>query len=143
VSTYKTSLTSFGTFAVDVPVPQTAKLGSYALVATIGTRDDEAGDIHGSFEIAEYRPAEFKVGVESERPSYVRGDMAHWSGQGDYLFGAPMAACRWKKSAAMRGAGRSISVASSRRRACWTRSRRSQWSACCYFRSFCDSPGAE
>jgi len=99
VSDHKATLNAFGTFAFDVKVPEAGKLGSYQLAANIGARDNEWGDIHGSFEVAEYRPAEFKVGVDalfapgavgSRASSYVRGDKGSWTISGDFLFGAPM-----------------------------------------------------
>jgi hypothetical protein len=75
----------FGTFSVDVKIPETSRLGTYDARATVrGVTSSEM------FEVAEYRPSEFKVGVESDRPSYVRGDKAGWAIHGDYLFGAPM-----------------------------------------------------
>ncbi|WP_438021401.1 MG2 domain-containing protein [Sorangium sp. So ce315] len=84
------ALGPFGTFSADVKIPETARLGTYSLSATV--QGGEAGwpDVSGSVEVAEYRPAEFKVSVESDRPSYVRGDKARWTARGDYLFGAPM-----------------------------------------------------
>ncbi|WP_437662918.1 Ig-like domain-containing protein [Sorangium sp. So ce1182] len=90
IVTQSLSLGAFGTFSADVKIPETARLGTYNLSATV--QGGEAGWPHvaGSVEVAEYRPAEFKVGVESDRPSYVRGDKARWVARGDYLFGAPM-----------------------------------------------------
>src|SRR4029078_4080774 len=41
-------------------------------------------------ELAAYKPTEFKVAVEPDRPAYVRGDKATFVTRGDYLFGAPM-----------------------------------------------------
>jgi len=79
-------LNQFGTFAATLKVPETGHLGAWQVKAQL---DEDV--IYESFDVSEYRPAEFKVGVESERPSYVRGDTARWSGHGDYLFGAPMA----------------------------------------------------
>ncbi len=81
-------LSPFGTFSADVTVPQTGKLGSYYVTATI---DAAHGAVSSSFEVAEYRPVEFEVKAESDRPSYVRGNPATWSAHGDFLFGAPMA----------------------------------------------------
>jgi uncharacterized protein YfaS (alpha-2-macroglobulin family) len=80
-------LSRFGTFAAQLKVPETGHLGGWQIRAT--STGDNA--IYESFDVSEYRPSEFKVGVESERPSYVRGDTARWTGHGDYLFGAPMA----------------------------------------------------
>jgi uncharacterized protein YfaS (alpha-2-macroglobulin family) len=77
----------FGTFAAHLKVPETGHLGGWQIRAM--TSGDNT--IYESFDVSEYRPSEFKVGVESERPSYVRGDTARWTGHGDYLFGAPMA----------------------------------------------------
>jgi len=79
-------LNQFGTFATHLKVPETGHLGAWQIKATL-----EDDTIYESFDVSEYRPAEFKVGVESERPSYIRGDTARWTGHGDYLFGAPMA----------------------------------------------------
>jgi alpha-2-macroglobulin len=80
-------LSRFGTFAAHLKVPETGHLGGWQIRA-LSSPDNE---IYDSFDVAEYRPAEFKVGVEGERPSYVRGDSARWTAHGDYLFGAPMA----------------------------------------------------
>ncbi|HEX7451882.1 MAG TPA: alpha-2-macroglobulin family protein, partial [Polyangiaceae bacterium] len=97
VQTQTLKLTKFGTFATHFKVPETGHLGAWQLRA-VGLDDT----VYESFDVSEYRPAEFKVGVESEKPSYVRGDSAHWTGQGDYLFGAPMsgAAVRYTVSRA-------------------------------------------
>ncbi|NUP12063.1 MAG: hypothetical protein HOW73_38955 [Polyangiaceae bacterium] len=86
VSTLGTATTKFGTFTVDVKVPVTGRLGTYWVRAMRG------GDAiaEETLEVAEFRPAEFKVGVESDKGSYVRGDTAKWIGRGDYLYGAPM-----------------------------------------------------
>ncbi|WP_437948993.1 Ig-like domain-containing protein [Sorangium sp. So ce296] len=88
--TLSPSLSAFGTFSADVKIPETARLGTYSLAATVQGGDAGWPDVTGSVEVAEYRPAEFKVSVESDRPSYVRGDKARWIARGDYLFGAPM-----------------------------------------------------
>lgn len=80
------TLTRFGTFSARFKLPRSAGLGNWSLV----TRGLREGRIERTFRVAEYRPAEFKVGVESDKPAYVRGDTAHWDVHGDYLFGAPM-----------------------------------------------------
>ncbi len=71
-----------------MPVPKTAALGGYEISAR--TEDRDNGGVNASFEVAEYRPVEFEVHAESDRPSYVRGDDAKWIAHGDFLFGAPM-----------------------------------------------------
>jgi alpha-2-macroglobulin len=86
VSTQTATLSSFGTFALDVRVPASGALGNWSLTAKIGS-----AEVSSYFDVAEYRPAEFEVKVEADRPAYVRGDRASWTIGGDYLFGAPMA----------------------------------------------------
>jgi len=86
IASLKTQTTAFGTFAVAVKVPPTISLGQSYLTAT----DDEGEIASASFEVSEYRAAEFKVAAESDKPSYIRGDAAKWTGHGDFFFGAPM-----------------------------------------------------
>jgi hypothetical protein len=98
VATLWPVLGPFGTFTADVKVPETGKLGTYSLAATMeGGAREWGADVSGDFDVAEYRPAEFKVSVESDRPAYVRGDKARWSAHGELFFGAPMpgADVRW------------------------------------------------
>lgn len=85
------TLGAYGDFAVDVPIPAGIKLGSIGMHADVpGVNAGQSGVASGSVEVAEYRPAEFKVGVEPEKPSFIRGDKATFTTRGDYLFGAPM-----------------------------------------------------
>ncbi len=88
LTTVPTQTTAFGTFSVAFKLPVTGRLGAYSLSASTG------GDViaSDSFEVAEYRASEFKVAIESDRPSFVRGDRAQWTARGDYLYGAPMKA---------------------------------------------------
>ncbi|MCL2824608.1 MAG: MG2 domain-containing protein, partial [Polyangiaceae bacterium] len=81
-------LSEFGTVALDVKIPATASLGSYEVSVNVDA--GESSHAWGSFDVAEYRPAEFKVGTEMDRRSYVRGDAVRCTAGGDYLFGAPM-----------------------------------------------------
>ncbi|RYE92259.1 MAG: hypothetical protein EOO75_07105, partial [Myxococcales bacterium] len=104
VSEFDAPLSSFGSFAHDVALPPGSKLGSYRVQATLDPRPARpaGGDEHDGedephepwsarFEVSEYRAAEFKAGAETDRPSYRRGDELQCTGQGTYLFGAPMA----------------------------------------------------
>jgi len=88
VSKQRVSTNQFGSFSAQVKVPRTGSLGSWQLSAEGVDRDRSVSEY---FEVAEYRPAEFKVSVESDRPEYIHGDEASWIAHGDYLFGAPMA----------------------------------------------------
>lgn len=94
-------LGAFGEFSADVPVAAAAKLGSMQLRAALvppGGKSEELGPrspyregvASASVQIAAYRAAEFKVTVDPDRTSYVRGDRAGFVTRGDYLFGAPM-----------------------------------------------------
>lgn len=88
-------LGEFGEFAVDVPIPPTVRLGSFEVRAELSRGpsdkgDDGAGVATVSVELAAYKASEFKVAVEPERPSFIRGDKAGFVVRGDYLFGAPM-----------------------------------------------------
>jgi uncharacterized protein YfaS (alpha-2-macroglobulin family) len=85
------ALSAHGTFSVRVPVPRVGRLGTYEIEARIAGSARGWADVTTTFEVAEYRPAEFEVKVESDRPSFVRGETARWIGRGDFLYGAPMA----------------------------------------------------
>lgn len=86
------TLSPFGTASFDVTVPKTGRLGTYSVRASVGDgQTSYANDAMDDFEVAEYRPVEFAVSVESDKPSYIRGDSAKWIARGDYLYGAPMA----------------------------------------------------
>lgn len=87
----KETLSPFGTASIDLVVPRTGRLGTYSIRAIVGEGQGGWADVSDDFEVAEYRPAEFKVSVESDKPSYIRGDKAKWVAHGDYLYGAPMA----------------------------------------------------
>jgi alpha-2-macroglobulin len=82
------ALGAFGELAIDVPIPQTAPLGDLAIYAKAAEGDGSAA---ANVMLAAYKAAEFKVAIEPEKPSYVRGDTASYAVRGDFLFGAPMA----------------------------------------------------
>jgi len=100
-------LGAFGEVAADVPIPASARLGSVELRAELpssGGSGREDGSATAVVELAAYRPAEIKVGVETDKPSYVRGEKAAFTVRGDYLFGAPMTAGKVRFTAT-RGSG--------------------------------------
>jgi alpha-2-macroglobulin len=74
----------FGTFSADVQVPGSAALGQWRIAAQ-GLADDAL-----SIQVAEYRPAEFKVAVEPASASFLPGESARFHVRADYLFGSPM-----------------------------------------------------
>lgn len=79
-----------GSFFVEARLPAQTRLGRHQIEASI----DGERIAWGGFEVAEYRPAEFEIGAESDRPSYVRGDKATWTSRGAFLFGAPMSGAK-------------------------------------------------
>ena len=96
----RVTTTQFGTFALDVKVPRGAALGSWRVTSEdlagqsarrAAAANETGGRLDGSFEVAEYRPAEFEVTVEPARPAFIRGDRGKWRVGAEYLFGAPMA----------------------------------------------------
>ncbi len=92
----KVKLGAFGDFALDIPTARSTPLGYLDIQAiTPDAPRNRWGGSTGhiastSVRLAEYQPSEFKVGVETSKPSYVRGDPASFTVHGDYLFGAPM-----------------------------------------------------
>ncbi len=92
--TTKTKLDAFGEAAIDVALPATARLGTGEIRGELvdGNKKEEGPDraATASFQLAAYKAAEFKVAVEPDHPSYIRGDKATFAVRGDYLFGAPM-----------------------------------------------------
>lgn len=90
VASLSPKLTAFGTFSAKVAVPRSGRLGTYEIEAKVDGSPRSWADVSSTFEVAEYRPAEFEVKVESDRPAFVRGDTARWIGRGDFLYGAPM-----------------------------------------------------
>ncbi len=84
----------FGTFSLDLKIPATAEIGGATIVATAppGGKSNTTieGDFRHEIRILAFKPNEFKVAVEPDKPAYVRGDDAVFSAQGDYLYGAPM-----------------------------------------------------
>jgi len=84
----------FGTFAMDLPIPKTANVGTATISVTAlpGGKSNtvDAGVFRHDIRILEFKPNQFKVAAEPDKPWYVRGDTATFTTQGDYLYGAPM-----------------------------------------------------
>lgn len=84
----KVTVSRYGTITADLAVPAAGPVGQWQAYVDAGKDRDRVASEY--FEVAEYRPAEFKVTADSNAPSYVRGGTASFSIRGDYLFGAPM-----------------------------------------------------
>ncbi|MCL2825034.1 MAG: MG2 domain-containing protein, partial [Polyangiaceae bacterium] len=85
-------LSQFGTLALDFKVPENAALGKFNISVSVGGIDQS--DASASFEVAEYRPSEFKVTTEFDRHLYIRGDTAKCTTHGRLLVGSPMGGAR-------------------------------------------------
>jgi alpha-2-macroglobulin len=83
--TISSTLSAFGTFAADLPVPEDTPVGTYHAVAEVA-----GGRASHWFRVAEYRPTEIDVAVSLDRPAYVRGDELHCAVRGRYLHGGAM-----------------------------------------------------
>ena len=93
------TLNEFGSFTIEAKIPGSAELGSYGIDVVTSA----SAHVYASFDVAEYRPSEFKVGVETDKRFYVRGDDARCVVHGDYLYGAPMAEAK-VRTTILRGA---------------------------------------
>lgn len=85
----RAKLDAFGTVSLDLPIPKSAHLGdARAVVELPGSRDAR---FQASVLLADFKAVEFKVSAQPDKPDFVRGDVAHFSVHGEYLFQAPMA----------------------------------------------------
>lgn len=98
------TLTSFGSFAVRLPLKAAAPTGTYRIVVEVQTGTQAkprwTSIANGEFRVEAFRPAEFDVTVKTERDRYVLGDTLRGFLNARYLFGAPMKneAVRWRFS---------------------------------------------
>jgi alpha-2-macroglobulin len=84
-------LGAFGELTLDIPIPATAPMGSLSITAAVdGKSESEAGAARATVLLAAYKASEFKVAVEADKPSYIRGEAGAFTVRGDFLFGAPM-----------------------------------------------------
>jgi uncharacterized protein YfaS (alpha-2-macroglobulin family) len=79
---------AFGEVALDVPIPRTSHLGQAVVMARVGRGGGDAFSTNVT--LASYKASEFRVDVDSPRPSYVRGETAVFETKAEYLYGAPM-----------------------------------------------------
>ncbi|MFC1610905.1 alpha-2-macroglobulin, partial [Myxococcota bacterium] len=86
------NLSEYGTTHGKFEVPTDAGIGTYSLIAKIGEQR-----ISAQFQVAEFRRAEMKVTVNTNKTEYIRGQKMTVRINADYLFGAPAAGLdmRW------------------------------------------------
>ncbi len=85
----RAKLDRFGGFAIDVPLPKTARLGDANVTASVRHAGDDA-TFTRPFKLLAYKAREFEVHVDADRTALVRGDDAVFHVDASYLFGAPM-----------------------------------------------------
>lgn len=82
-------LDRFGALSLRVELPKSAALGTAELSVRLGLGENES--FSTSFQIMEFKPAEFKVGVDPVKAQVVHGSKANFVLHSEYLFGAPVA----------------------------------------------------
>ena len=83
---WEVTLSPFGTFSTTLLVPQSAALGFYYVVASL-----DGGEARDRFRVEEYQPLTSTLDVNTDRPTYRRGDTLRCNLTGTYLHGGPMA----------------------------------------------------
>lgn len=76
------TLTRFGTVAVDVAIPDSARLGYYQITI---------GKITAGFDVQEYKKPEYALSVNASQAFVVGGDTARFAIDAKYFFGRPAA----------------------------------------------------
>ena len=89
--TYLATLSEFGTVSRNFTIPADAPLGEYTLDLQWQHRGKWTTLANTSYKVAEFRPPEFLVDVDSVTAAKLPGDMLRAHVQARYLFGAPMA----------------------------------------------------
>jgi uncharacterized protein YfaS (alpha-2-macroglobulin family) len=79
-------LSTRGTFAGDLDLPEESPLGSYSINATVGDASST-----GYFQVAEYKKPEYKVSVKTAQGYVMAGQKAKFTVAANYYFGAPVA----------------------------------------------------
>ncbi|MBL8954458.1 MAG: alpha-2-macroglobulin [Myxococcaceae bacterium] len=93
LKTGNVTVTKYGTFSFEAKVGKDAPTGYYAISASA-----QGVELNGSFRVAEYRAPQFKVDVETKKPSYVHGEALEAKVLARYLFGGAMADAKTKWS---------------------------------------------
>ena len=79
-------LSTRGTFAGDLDLPEETPLGSYNINAAVGDASST-----GYFEVAEYKKPEYKVSVKTPQAYVMAGQKTKFTVSANYYFGAPVA----------------------------------------------------
>ncbi|HKG14884.1 MAG TPA: MG2 domain-containing protein, partial [Pyrinomonadaceae bacterium] len=79
-------LSTRGTFAGELDLPEESPLGSYSINAAVGDASST-----GYFQVAEYKKPEYKVSVKTAQGYVMAGQKAKFTVAANYYFGAPVA----------------------------------------------------
>ena len=79
-------LSTRGTFAGELDLPEETPLGSYNINAAVGDASST-----GYFEVAEYKKPEYKVSVKTPQAYVMAGQKTKFTVSANYYFGAPVA----------------------------------------------------
>jgi uncharacterized protein YfaS (alpha-2-macroglobulin family) len=81
----------FGTFAIEWNLPANQSLGNYRIEAQRKNNPDDAyPNLYGDFEVAEFKPPNFKVDLTLDKAFASPQETVNAQVQGQYLFGAPL-----------------------------------------------------
>lgn len=87
----KLAMSANGTFNGKLQVSQGGSVGNYNLIAYLNEENVYNNRFETNFSVAEYRRPDFKVSVNSEKPSYINGDEVSVNIKGEYFFGGNLA----------------------------------------------------
>ncbi|HEV2350898.1 MAG TPA: MG2 domain-containing protein [Terriglobia bacterium] len=82
----KLALSPFGSFDGKLTLGPLASLGTYSILAHIGSKS-----VYGAFEVKEYQKPEFEVTVSMDKKRYLEGERIQATISGQYYFGSPVA----------------------------------------------------
>lgn len=91
LQTHEVQTNAYGSINHDLRLPSTAPLGYYHVqVQELEEKESYASITHLTFQVAEYEPVSLEAKLDSQAPSYKRGEKARFALQADYLYGAPL-----------------------------------------------------
>ncbi len=76
----------FGTFSLELPIPNNQRLGYY----TIHAKGKNEQEISGEFRVAEFKPPNFKVELSLDKEFALVDDKVEANATSNYLFGSPV-----------------------------------------------------
>jgi uncharacterized protein YfaS (alpha-2-macroglobulin family) len=82
----------YGSFSFDFESIEDSSLGEYRILTSVSSagKPEEDFNVHSSFRIEAFRPAEYEVHLRTSQGSFVFGDTYSGEMRASYLFGGPM-----------------------------------------------------